>query len=73
MYNPLLKSNNKHLINKNLDPVKVEFSSSLDTLPVENIAFTTLYNTSETIDLKNFLLASHLEKQQMKRSYLKTL
>lgn len=46
MYNPLLKSNNNHLINKNLDPVKVEFSSSLDTLPVENIAFTTLYNTS---------------------------
>lgn len=46
VYNPVLKSANNHLINKNLDPVKVEFTSSLDSIPVEGLDFTTLYSTS---------------------------
>ena len=46
IYNPILKSKNNHLINKNLDPVKVEFSSTFDTTSVSGINFTTLYQTS---------------------------
>ena len=46
IYNPLLKSKNNHLINKNLDPVKVEFCSSFDTSTIDGINFTTLYETS---------------------------
>ena len=46
IYNPVLISKNNHIINKNLDPVKVEFSSSLDTISVNGISFTTLYETS---------------------------
>ena len=46
IYNPILKSTNNHLINNNLDPVKVEFTSSLDTIPVDGLNFTTLYSTS---------------------------
>lgn len=46
IYNPILKSKNNHLINKNLDPVKVEFCSTFDTTSVGGINFTTLYETS---------------------------
>lgn len=46
IYNPVLKSKNNHIINKNLDPVKVEFCSSFDTTSIEDIKFTTLYQTS---------------------------
>ncbi len=46
IYNPVLKSKNNHMINKNLDPVKLEFSSSFDTTSVDEINFTTLYETS---------------------------
>ena len=46
VYNPVLVSKNNHLINRNLDPIKVEFSSSFDTIPVDGIDFTTLYETS---------------------------
>tara|TARA_Y100000589_G_scaffold131372_1_gene125052 strand:+ start:8840 stop:10552 length:1713 start_codon:yes stop_codon:yes gene_type:complete len=46
IYNPVLKSKNNHLININLDPVKVEFSSTFDTTSVSGINFTTLYETS---------------------------
>jgi len=46
IYSPVLKSSNNHLINTNLDPVKVEFTSSLDTVPVKNVKFTSLYSTS---------------------------
>jgi gliding-associated putative ABC transporter substrate-binding component GldG len=46
IYNPVLKSRNNPMINRNLDPVKLEFSSSFDTTAIEGINFTTLYETS---------------------------
>ena len=46
VYSPVLKSTNNHLINENLDPIKLEFTSSLDTVPVKNVKFTSLYTTS---------------------------
>lgn len=46
VYNPLLQTRNNHIINKNLDPVKTEFSSSLDSLPNPSIKFKTLLQTS---------------------------
>jgi gliding-associated putative ABC transporter substrate-binding component GldG len=46
IYSPVLKSANNHLINKNLDPIKLEFTSSLDTVPVKNVKFTSLFTTS---------------------------
>lgn len=46
IYNPVLKSKNNHIINNNLDPVKLEFSSSFDTTSVDRMTFTTLYETS---------------------------
>lgn len=46
VYNPVLKSENNHLINKNLDPVKLEFSSSIDTIPANGTKFTALLQTS---------------------------
>lgn len=46
IYNPVLKSPNNHLINENLDPVKVEFASSLDTVPAGGISCIPLLKTS---------------------------
>ncbi len=46
VYNPVLTSNNNHIINQNLDPIKLEFSSTLDTIPSEGINFTSLYSSS---------------------------
>ena len=46
IYNPVLTSNNKHLITKNLNPIKLEFASSLDSVPVKGVSHLTLLETS---------------------------
>lgn len=46
VYNPVLTSNNNHIINQNLDPIKLEFTSTLDTIPSNGINFTSLYSSS---------------------------
>lgn len=46
IYNPILSTNSNHLITKNLDPVKLEFASTLDTIPVPGVKHTVLYKTS---------------------------
>lgn len=46
VYNPVLSSNNNHIINQNLDPIKLEFTSTLDTIPSTGINFTSLYSSS---------------------------
>lgn len=46
VYNPVIKTLNNHLINKNLDPIKLEFASSIDTIPNQKIQYTPLLQTS---------------------------
>ena len=46
VYFPLIFSENNHLINKNLDPVKLEFASSLDSIFTPGVSHTQLLNTS---------------------------
>jgi gliding-associated putative ABC transporter substrate-binding component GldG len=46
VYFPLLFSGNNHLINRNLDPVKMEFASTLDSIATPGVTHTTLLNTS---------------------------
>lgn len=46
IYNPVLTSNNNHIINQNLDPIKLEFASTLDTLPSQTVRFKRLYSSS---------------------------
>lgn len=46
IYNPVLKPNNKHLITKNLNPIKLEFASSLDSIPTKGVSHFTLLATS---------------------------
>lgn len=46
IYNPVLTSNNNHIINKNLDPIKLEFTSTLDSIPSPGLSFTNLFSSS---------------------------
>jgi ABC-2 type transport system permease protein len=46
VYFPLIFSENTHIINKNLDPVKMEFASTLDSITTPGITHTALLNTS---------------------------
>lgn len=46
IYNPVVVSNTNHIITKNLDPIKLEFASSIDTVPAEGVDHTVLYQTS---------------------------
>lgn len=46
VYFPLIFSDNNHLINKNLDPVKMEFASTLDSISTQGVKCTSLLNTS---------------------------
>jgi ABC-2 type transport system permease protein len=46
VYFPLIFSENNHLINQNIDPVKMEFASTLDSIATPGITHTALLNTS---------------------------
>ncbi|MFT6746754.1 MAG: ABC-2 type transport system permease protein [Glaciecola sp.] len=46
VYFPLIFSENNHLININLDPIKMEFASTLDSIATPGIKHTSLLNTS---------------------------
>lgn len=46
VYSPVVIANNEHIITKNLDPIKLEFSSTIDTVPAEGVKHTVLYSTS---------------------------
>jgi len=46
VYFPLLFSENNHIINRNLDPVKMEFASTLDSIGTQGIKHTSLLKTS---------------------------
>ena len=46
VYFPLIFSENSHIINKNLDPVRMEFASSLDSIATNGIKHYSLLNTS---------------------------
>lgn len=46
IYSPVLTTKKKHLITNNLDPIKLEFASSLDSVPADGIKHTVLYETS---------------------------
>lgn len=46
VYFPLIFSENKHIITKNLDPIKLEFASTLNSVSKPNTTSTSLLNTS---------------------------
>lgn len=46
IYSPVLTSKKKHLITNNLDPIKLEFASTLDSVPSQDVKHTVLYQTS---------------------------
>ena len=46
IYSPVLTTKNKHIITNNLDPIKLEFASTLDSVPAEGVKHTVLYQTS---------------------------
>tara|TARA_B100000795_G_scaffold267806_2_gene253424 strand:+ start:1226 stop:2932 length:1707 start_codon:yes stop_codon:yes gene_type:complete len=46
IYSPVLTTKKKHLITNNLDPIKLEFASTLDSVPSKDIKHTVLYQTS---------------------------
>ncbi len=46
VYDPLIISQDQHLINTNLDPLKMNFASSIDTIPVPGIKKTVVLQTS---------------------------
>lgn len=47
VFNPIIPSKNNHPIVKNLDPVALEFASSLDTIRTKNIRKTLLLQSSQ--------------------------
>jgi len=47
VYDPLLISDNSHLINTNLDPIRSNFASTIDTIPVPGIDKHVILKTSE--------------------------
>jgi ABC-2 type transport system permease protein len=47
VFNPIILSQNNHPIVKNLDPVAIEFASSLDTIRTKNINKTILLQSSQ--------------------------
>ncbi len=47
VFHPVVTTNNDHPIGKNLDPVSIEFASSIDTIRVPNVSKTVLLATSE--------------------------
>lgn len=47
VFNPIIPSQNNHPIIKNLDPVAIEFASSLDTIRTKNINKTILLQSSQ--------------------------
>lgn len=48
VYDPLLISDNSHLINTNLDPIRTNFASSIDTIAVPGISKHVILKTSES-------------------------
>lgn len=46
-YNPLITTNNEHLIVTNLDPIKTSFVSSIDTIPVPDVKKSILLSTTK--------------------------
>jgi ABC-2 type transport system permease protein len=46
IYSPVLTTKKKHIITNNLDPIKLEFASTLDSVPSEDVSHTVLYQTS---------------------------
>jgi ABC-2 type transport system permease protein len=47
VFHPVVTANNDHPIGKNMDPVALEFASSLDTIRAPNVEKTILLSTSE--------------------------
>ncbi len=50
-YSPLITTENKHIITTNLDPLKLIFASSIDTIPSPGIKKTILLSSSENTKL----------------------
>lgn len=50
-YNPLVTTNNEHLIVTNLDPIRTSFVSSMDTIPVPDVKKTVLLTSSKNSKL----------------------
>jgi ABC-2 type transport system permease protein len=48
IYDPLLLSDNSNLINTNLDPIRTNFASTIDTIPVPGISKQVVLKTSES-------------------------
>lgn len=48
VYDPLLISDNSHLINTNLDPIRANFASTIDTIPVPGITKNVILQTSKS-------------------------
>ena len=46
IYSPILTTKNKHIITNNLDPIKLEFASTLDSVPSKGVKHSVLYKTS---------------------------
>lgn len=46
VYTPLSPSDSSHLITRNLDPIRFEFASTIDTIPTPEVKHTILYSTS---------------------------
>ena len=53
VYFPLIFTDNKHLITRNLEPIKLEFASTLDPVAVSSVKCTSLLNTSDNSKYRN--------------------
>lgn len=65
-YYPILKTNNKHVINKGLGEIKLEFVNSIDTLN-SNIKKTILLESSkltQTLDVPNYVDLASISKNK---------